>query len=48
MSMGSIVAPFVAGLCIQHGQLTLWAWVAAALALVGALLKPRQERGAAT
>jgi MFS family permease len=38
MSMGSIVAPVVAGLCIQHGQLTLWAWLAGTLALVGALL----------
>ena len=37
-SMASIVAPVVAGLFIQYRLLTLWAWVAAGLALVGTLL----------
>ena len=37
-SMASIVAPIAAGLFIQYGMLTLWAWVAAALAVVGAVL----------
>lgn len=45
-SMASIVAPIAAGLLIQYGLLTLWAWVAAALAVIGAVLsrgglKPR-------
>ena len=38
MSMASIVAPMVAGLFIQHHLLSLWAWVAAALAGVGVVL----------
>ena len=37
-SMASIVAPFVAGLLIQAGWLTAWAWAAAALAGVGLVL----------
>jgi MFS transporter, DHA1 family, tetracycline resistance protein len=37
-SMASIVAPIVAGTLIQHGQLTLWAWTAAALAAIGTIL----------
>jgi MFS family permease len=34
-SMASMVAPAVAGLLIQHGQLTAWAWLAGGLAAVG-------------
>jgi MFS family permease len=37
-SMASIVAPVMAGLFIQYRLLTLWAWLAAALAAVGAVL----------
>ena len=37
-SMASIVAPIAAGLLIQYGMLTMWAWLAAALALVGLML----------
>ena len=37
-SMASIVAPIVAGLLIEHQHLTAWAWLAAALAAVGAVL----------
>jgi MFS family permease len=37
-SMASIVAPIVAGLMIQYRLLTMWAWLAAALAAVGAVL----------
>ena len=45
-SMASIVAPIVAGLLIQYRLLTAWAWIAAGLAAVGAVLargglKPR-------
>jgi MFS transporter, DHA1 family, tetracycline resistance protein len=45
-SMASIVAPIAAGFFIQYRMLTLWAWVAAALAVVGGVLsrgglKPR-------
>lgn len=37
-SMASIVAPAIAGIVIQHRLLTLWAWAAAAMAIVGAVL----------
>lgn len=37
-SMSSIVAPFVAGLLIQYGQLTAWAWLAAGFAAVGMVI----------
>ena len=37
-SMASIVAPIMAGLFIQYQLLTLWAWVAAGMAVVGAIL----------
>jgi MFS family permease len=37
-SMASIVAPFLAGVLIQAGWLTAWAWLSAALAGVGGLL----------
>jgi MFS transporter, DHA1 family, tetracycline resistance protein len=37
-SMASIVAPIMAGLFIQYRFLTLWAWLAAALAAVGAVM----------
>jgi len=37
-SMASIVAPFVAGVLIQYRMLAAWAWLAAGLAGVGALL----------
>lgn len=42
-SMSSIVAPFVAGLLIQYGQLTAWAWLAAGLAAVGMMLARNRE-----
>ena len=38
MSMASIVAPIASGLLIEHGMLAAWAWVAAALAVVGVML----------
>jgi MFS family permease len=37
-SMASIVAPVIAGVMIQYRLLTFWAWLAAALAAVGAVL----------
>lgn len=37
-SMASIVAPAVAGVLIQHGQLTAWAWLAGCLAAIGWIL----------
>ena len=37
-SVAQIFAPILGGVLIGHGQLTLWAWVAAAAALVGYLL----------
>ena len=37
-SIASIVAPFVAGVLIQYGLLTEWAFLAAGLAAVGAVL----------
>jgi hypothetical protein len=33
-----MVAPIVVGILIQHRQLTLWAWLAAGLAAVGAMM----------
>jgi MFS family permease len=38
MSLASIVAPIVAGALIQRGMLTSWAWVAAGLAAIGAVI----------
>ena len=38
MSMASIVAPVLGGILIQRGMLTAWAWAAAILAGVGAVL----------
>jgi MFS family permease len=38
MSLASILAPVIAGVLIQHNMLTLWAWIAAGMALVGAVL----------
>ena len=43
MSMASIVAPVVAGLLISHQRLTTWAWLAGALAAVGAVLSLRPD-----
>jgi len=43
-SIASIVAPFVAGLLIQYGQLTAWALLAAGLAAVGGVLAREQPR----
>jgi len=37
-SVAQILAPILGGVLIEHAQLTLWAWVAAAAALVGFLL----------
>ena len=49
-SMASIVAPIAAGLLIQYRFLALWAWLAAGLAMVGAVLsrgslRPRAVAG---
>jgi DHA1 family tetracycline resistance protein-like MFS transporter len=42
-SVAAIVAPFLAGLMIEHGQLQLWALMAAVSAGIGLLLRqPRQ------
>jgi len=41
-SMASIVAPVIAGLLIEHQMLTTWAWLAGALAAVGAVLSTRK------
>jgi MFS family permease len=38
MSMASIVSPIASGLLIEHGMLSAWAWMAAALAVVGVML----------
>jgi len=38
MSMASIVAPIASGLLIEHRMLTVWAWMASALAVVGVML----------
>lgn len=45
-SVASIVAPLVAGLLIQFGMLTMWAWVAGGLAAVGTLMSVRIARTA--
>jgi predicted MFS family arabinose efflux permease len=37
-SVAQILAPILGGLLIGRGQLTFWAWVAAAAALVGYVL----------
>jgi MFS family permease len=37
-SMAAIVAPMVAGLLIEYGMLSAWAWLAAALAAIGLLV----------
>lgn len=45
MSVAQIVAPFVAGLLIEHGMLASWAGVAAAASLVGLIFrKPEAVR----
>lgn len=38
MSMASIVTPILAGVLIGHHQLTAWAWTAAGVAVVGAVI----------
>ena len=40
-SLASIVAPVVAGLFIQYGMLSTWAWLAGGLAAVGAMVSSR-------
>jgi DHA1 family tetracycline resistance protein-like MFS transporter len=45
MSIASIVAPMAAGLLIQVGLLTEWAWLAAAFAAVGGVMAWRGLRG---
>ena len=42
-SMASIVAPVVAGLCIEHQHLLLWAALAAGLAAVGVALSRGEQ-----
>ena len=42
-SVAAIVAPFFAGLLIEHGQLHLWAITAAVSAGIGLLLQPSQQ-----
>jgi DHA1 family tetracycline resistance protein-like MFS transporter len=51
-SLASIVAPPAAGWLIGYGQLTIWAWLAAGMALAGSLLAwstpgPDSQRAAA-
>ena len=51
MSLASILAPIIAGLLIEHNLLTLWAWLAAGMAMVGAVLsstgaQPRMSEAA--
>ena len=41
-SMAAIVAPIAAGFLIEYGWLSAWAWLAAALALIGLALAMRQ------
>jgi DHA1 family tetracycline resistance protein-like MFS transporter len=40
-SLASIVAPVAAGLFIQYGMLSTWAWLAGGLAVVGAMMSSR-------
>ena len=40
-SVAQILAPILGGILIGQSQLTLWAWIAAAAALVGYLLARR-------
>lgn len=40
-SMAAIVTPIVAGLLIEYGMLTTWAWTAAAIAAVGVVMSRR-------
>jgi MFS family permease len=42
-SVAQILAPFLAGLLIQHGQLHLWALAAALCAAIGYLLRRHPE-----
>jgi MFS transporter, DHA1 family, tetracycline resistance protein len=42
-SVAAIVAPFLAGLMIEHGQLQLWAMTAAVSAGIGLLMKRPQQ-----
>lgn len=44
-SLASIMAPPVAGWLIGHGQLTLWAWLAALMAVLGTFLAFRTRNG---
>ena len=44
MSVASILAPIIAGLLIQHDMLTLWAWLASGMALVGAVLSRERDQ----
>jgi len=45
-SMGNILAPVLAGLFIEHHRLVAWAWVAGAMAVVGAVLTSRSPEPA--
>jgi MFS family permease len=42
-SVAQIVAPFLAGLLIEHGQLHLWALAAGAAAAIGYVVRKRPE-----
>jgi MFS family permease len=44
MSFASILAPIIAGILIQHDMLTLWAWLASGMALVGAVLSRERDQ----
>jgi MFS family permease len=43
-SFASVLAPIIAGVLIQHNMLTLWAWLAAGMALVGAVLSRTEDQ----
>jgi hypothetical protein len=45
--VAQIVAPFLAGLLIEHRQLELWALAAAAASVVGLLFHRAETRAAA-
>jgi drug/metabolite transporter superfamily protein YnfA len=45
MSVAQIVAPFVAGLMIDHNMLTTWAMIGVITSVIGLAVKSSQSRG---